>query len=450
MWPYDGIHVQHSRFEDSPHFAIVHFHETSLFHLHIKRRHVLRYEPFCLNPSPYADPGWSAFDIARQYLEASGAIDRSWTATIMDRQGPTSVARLEAGGYASRADPLSRNPFLNQLRLEKRRVDRSKAPLSMVLYRYDGKHEAMLSDARTLVRLLRSNKRETDILGQLDNGVIAILLLDTSREGTHRFMQKVESQAGALPFSSVGETYPNHLFETVLRGGEYPLEFHSFVLDESAGPTKIGLFAKRIFDIVVSASLIVLALPLMVVVGAAIAVTSPGPVIFRQKRLGKGCAPFIFYKFRSMSLNVDDSIHREFVTTLIKGGHEEINQQDAVKPLYKIKSDPRLTPIGGFLRKSSLDELPQLFNVLKGDMSLVGPRPPLTYEAEKYQSWHLRRILEIKPGITGLWQVEGRSKVSFDEMVRMDLRYTRDWSLMLDLKILTKTVGVVLRRDGAV
>ena len=151
-----------------------------------------------------------------------------------------------------------------------------------------------------------------------------------------------------------------------------------------------------------------------------------------------------------LQIPIDDSIHREFVTTLIKGGHEEINQQDAVKPLYKIKSDPRLTPIGGFLRKSSLDELPQLFNVLKGDMSLVGPRPPLTYEAEKYQSWHLRRILEIKPGITGLWQVEGRSKVSFDEMVRMDLRYTRDWSLMLDLKILTKTVGVVLRRDGAV
>jgi lipopolysaccharide/colanic/teichoic acid biosynthesis glycosyltransferase len=151
-----------------------------------------------------------------------------------------------------------------------------------------------------------------------------------------------------------------------------------------------------------------------------------------------------------MSVNVDDTIHREFVTTLINGGHTDINQQDADKPLYKIKADPRLTPIGQFIRRTSLDELPQLFNVLKGDMSLVGPRPPLLYEAEKYQSWHLRRILEIKPGITGLWQVEGRSKVSFDEMVRMDLRYTRDWSLALDLKILIKTIAVVLGRDGAV
>jgi lipopolysaccharide/colanic/teichoic acid biosynthesis glycosyltransferase len=108
-----------------------------------------------------------------------------------------------------------------------------------------------------------------------------------------------------------------------------------------------------------------------------------------------------------------------------------------------------VTRVGRFIRKTSIDELPQFFNVLKGDMSLVGPRPPLPYEAEKYHSWHLRRILEIKPGITGLWQVEGRSKVSFDDMVRMDLRYMRNWSLMLDIKILTKTVLVVLRRDGA-
>ena len=371
---------------------------------------------------------------------------------MTDKHGPTSVARLEVENRArvGVVDPLARNPFLNQLRLEKRRVDRSKAPLSMVLYRYDGRKDTVLRDVRQLLKLLRDNKRETDILGQLDSGVIAILLLDTNQDGMRRFMQKVVVQGGNLPFLSVGETYPNHLFESVLRGAEFPQEFHSFVLDDSAGPSKLGLFVKRAFDVVVSALLIVLASVPMLIVAIAIAVTSPGPVIFRQRRLGKGCTPFVFYKFRSMALNVDDSIHREFVTTLIEGGHEELNQQDAAKPLYKIKSDPRLTPIGGFIRKSSLDELPQLFNVLKGDMSLVGPRPPLPYEAEKYQSWHLRRILEIKPGITGLWQVEGRSKVSFDEMVRMDLRYTRDWSLMLDMKILAKTVGVVLRRDGAV
>jgi lipopolysaccharide/colanic/teichoic acid biosynthesis glycosyltransferase len=301
-----------------------------------------------------------------------------------------------------------------------------------------------------LLKLLRGIKRETDILGQLDNDVIAILLLDTNQEGMRKFMEKVVTQAGDLPFSAGGETYPNHLFENVLRGAEFPVDFQSFVLDESAGPHMLGLFIKRIFDIAVSATMILLASPMMLAVAVAVARTSPGPIIFRQKRLGKGCEPFVFYKFRSMAANVDDTIHREFVTTLINGGHTDINQQDADKPLYKIKADPRLTPIGQFIRRTSLDELPQLFNVLKGDMSLVGPRPPLLYEAEKYQSWHLRRILEIKPGITGLWQVEGRSKVSFDEMVRMDLRYTRDWSLMLDLKILTKTVAVVIRRDGAV
>jgi lipopolysaccharide/colanic/teichoic acid biosynthesis glycosyltransferase len=368
---------------------------------------------------------------------------------MTNKQGPSSVARLEGRGQANVDDPLARNPFLNQLRLEKRRVDRSKAPLSMVLYRHDGKKGELTHNVRMLLKLLRASKRETDILGQLDNDVIAILLLDTNQDGMKRFMEKVVSEGGDLPFSMGGETYPNHLFENVLRGSEFPVDFQSFVLDDSAGPHFIGLLAKRAFDIVVTATMILLALPLMLVVAFAVARTSPGPIIFRQTRLGKGCAPFVFYKFRSMSVNVDDTIHREFVTTLIKGGHKEINQQDAANPLYKIKCDPRLTPIGGFIRKTSLDELPQLFNVLKGDMSLVGPRPPLPYEAEKYQAWHLRRILEIKPGITGLWQVEGRSKVSFDEMVRMDLRYTRDWSLLLDLKILTKTVAVVLRREGA-
>jgi len=150
-----------------------------------------------------------------------------------------------------------------------------------------------------------------------------------------------------------------------------------------------------------------------------------------------------------MSWKVDDRIHRAYVTNLINGNLEGTNQGDKEKPLYKIKADPRVTPVGRIIRKASIDELPQLFNVLKGDMSLVGPRPPLPYEAEKYQSWHLRRVSELKPGITGLWQVEGRSKTSFDDMVRMDLRYIQRCSLMLDLKILIKTVKVVLRCDGA-
>jgi lipopolysaccharide/colanic/teichoic acid biosynthesis glycosyltransferase len=178
-------------------------------------------------------------------------------------------------------------------------------------------------------------------------------------------------------------------------------------------------------------------------------VTSPGPAILKQIRIGKRGLPFNLYKFRSMYCNAEDRVHRDYVTRLISGDHESINQGAATKPLYKMKDDPRVTRVGRIIRKTSMDELPQLLNVLKGEMSLVGPRPPLPYEAEKYQPWHLRRVLEAKPGLTGLWQVDGRSKTSFDDMVRMDLRYARASSLMLDLKILIKTVKVVLRGDGA-
>ena len=189
--------------------------------------------------------------------------------------------------------------------------------------------------------------------------------------------------------------------------------------------------------------------PLMLLVAIAVALSSPGPIIFKQKRLGIGGRPFTFYKFRSMRVANDDGIHRAFVTSLIKGEQGSIDQAAVAKPVYKIQSDPRVTRVGKFIRKSSLDELPQFFNVLLGDMSLVGPRPPLPYEAVNYQSWHLRRIQTVKPGITGLWQVEGRSRVSFEEMVRMDLRYIRQCSLLLDLKILLKTIKVVALCEGA-
>jgi lipopolysaccharide/colanic/teichoic acid biosynthesis glycosyltransferase len=138
------------------------------------------------------------------------------------------------------------------------------------------------------------------------------------------------------------------------------------------------------------------------------------------------------------------------VTDLINGNHEKINQGGKTTPLYKIKTDPRVTKVGKIIRKLSIDELPQFYNVLKGEMSLVGPRPPLPYEVQKYEPWHLRRILEAKPGITGLWQVDGRSRTTFNDMVRLDLRYIQNRSLWLDLAILVKTVRAVIRSNGAV
>ena len=161
----------------------------------------------------------------------------------------------------------------------------------------------------------------------------------------------------------------------------------------------------------------------------AIKLTSPGPVIFRQTRLGRRGNPLSFLKFRSMKSENDDRVHREYVLKLIDGQHAQLNQGKEDNSLYKLKNDSRITAVGKIIRKLSIDELPQFFNVLQGEMSLVGPRPPMPFEVEKYKSWHLRRILEVKPGITGLWQVEGRSRTSFDDMVRLDIRYVQNSSL---------------------
>jgi lipopolysaccharide/colanic/teichoic acid biosynthesis glycosyltransferase len=191
-------------------------------------------------------------------------------------------------------------------------------------------------------------------------------------------------------------------------------------------------------------------MPVMLITALVIKATSPGPVIFSQIRLGKQGVPFTFYKFRSMHINMGDQVHRNYIHDFMNGHHEKTNQGDTNQPLYKNKSDPRITRVGKLIRKTSIDELPQFFNVLKGEMSLVGPRPPIPYEAEKYQAWHLSRILEMKPGITGLWQVEGRSKTAFDDSVRLDIRYIQNWSFIYDLTILFKTIQIVLRDSGAV
>ena len=154
---------------------------------------------------------------------------------------------------------------------------------------------------------------------------------------------------------------------------------------------------------------------------------------------------FNFYKFRSMYADNDPGVHRDYVTKLIEGA-KHVQQPNG---MYKLVSDPRVTPLGRLLRKTSLDELPQFINVLVGDMSLVGPRPPLPYEFERYRTWHRRRVLEIKPGLTGLWQVKGRSRTTFDEMVRMDLHYARTQSLWLDLKIILQTPVAMFSGNGA-
>jgi lipopolysaccharide/colanic/teichoic acid biosynthesis glycosyltransferase len=344
---------------------------------------------------------------------------------------------------------LPRHHFLKQLEREKRRTDRSKGSLSLVLFRFDRKGGGSPGDVDRLLAVLCRRKRETDIAGYLADDLIAVLLPDTNQQGTLALARKVVASAGDLQLSTVAATYPDRVFDALKAEHQATQDPNPFFTAGLTHPNEGSYSLKRSLDIVGAMVALLLLSPLMLVVALVVALTSPGPIIFKQVRLGKRGIPFNFYKFRSMHCKADDQIHREYVAKLIAGEVEKLNQGEATKPLYKMKDDPRITRVGRLLRRTSIDELPQLFNVLKGDLSLVGPRPPLPYEAEKYQSWHLRRTLEIKPGITGLWQVNGRSKTSFDDMVRMDLQYVRTCSLALDLKILVKTVKVVLECDGA-
>jgi lipopolysaccharide/colanic/teichoic acid biosynthesis glycosyltransferase len=342
--------------------------------------------------------------------------------------------------------------FLTQLQREKRRADRYKVALSMVLYRIDDTATTDPDQAGRLLETLHNTKRETDLLGHVDSNTIAVLCTDTDANGTACFMRKVEQRYGPHPVAAVSATYPDALFEQLSLGKRTESSVDPLLNAELAGHPQVYRL-KRALDVVGAIVGIALLWPVMIVVGLAVALTSRGPIIFQQTRLGKGGVPFTFYKFRSMATQADDSIHRDFVAKLIQGsaeaGGEATGKDGQATGQFKLKADPRVTPLGRFIRKTSLDELPQFFNVLKGDMSLVGPRPPVPYEAKQYQPWHLRRVMTAKPGITGIWQVEGRSQVTFSEMVRMDLRYIRECSLLLDLKILFKTLWVIFPGKGA-
>ena len=344
--------------------------------------------------------------------------------------------------------------FLNGLRIEKRRAERSKTPLSIVLFSFqengNGSKEGRKTYTRHFLNYLNQITRETDIKGYLDEGKIGLLLPDTDENGVKLCVEKIIKGNGHIPLSVITASYPDHIFQELLKEGENHPNLFSLYLDETMNPHWFQRALKKGIDIIGALTGIILFSPIMLIIALAVKISSPGPIIFKQTRLGLKGRRFPFYKYRSMYLNMDDRIHREYVSNLIEGQLEKINQGEEGNPFFKIKDDPRITRVGKIIRKLSIDELPQFFNVLKGEMSLVGPRPPIPYEIEKYKPWHLRRILEMKPGITGLWQVSGRSKTTFDEMVRLDLRYVQNWSVWLDLKILFKTVKEVFYpRDAA-
>lgn len=204
----------------------------------------------------------------------------------------------------------------------------------------------------------------------------------------------------------------------------------------------VGGSVKRLLDVIIAIALCVAFLPLMIIACACIKITSRGPVLFRQVRTGQDGRRFEMYKLRSMSIDNDDSEHRAYVASVISG------TADRHEGTFKLTGDPRITKVGRILRRFSIDEVPQLLNVLRGDMSLIGPRPPLPHEVELYDG-HAWQRLRVRPGLTGLWQVSGRCDLTFEQMVELDIEYWRSWSLRRDLLILLKTPAVVLGGKGA-
>ncbi|MAT97533.1 MAG: UDP-phosphate galactose phosphotransferase [Anaerolineaceae bacterium] len=221
-------------------------------------------------------------------------------------------------------------------------------------------------------------------------------------------------------------------------------------------------FFKRVFDVTVTLWALILLLPSMLIVALLIRLDSPGPAIFKQERVGAVrkmrngrivwvIRTFSFYKFRTMRTDIDAKLHQQYMEAYISGDESKMSElQPDTKSAksYKLNGDPRITRMGKLLRRLSLDELPQLWNIIKGDMSLVGPRPPIPYEVEKYENRHLGRLAAL-PGLTGLWQVSGRCETTFEEMVQLDLEYIEKQSIWLDIKILLRTVPAVITAKGA-
>ena len=341
---------------------------------------------------------------------------------------------------------LDQAAFSRSLSLERRRTERTGDPFVLMVMNLASLNGATpWPRVAAICAVLKRESRDTDIYGWYEaphtigalftalRGVPPDSIIAALSAKIERALQEVLDPE---EISQVSVTY--HFFpeaDVQSDGTLYP------DLKSRDKSRKSYNRLKRVIDVAGSVCGLALFAPVLLLIALLVRLTSRGPILFRQRRIGRYGREFWFLKFRSMRVNNDPTIHEQYIKQLI----ENPDKQSA----YKIQNDPRITPFGRFLRKSSLDELPQLLNVLTGDMSLVGPRPPLPYEVANYRYWHRRRVVEVKPGITGLWQVYGRSRTTFDEMVRLDLRYVQQQSLLLDLKILLLTPYAVISGRGA-
>ncbi|HEX8837409.1 MAG TPA: sugar transferase [Candidatus Acidoferrum sp.] len=372
------------------------------------------------------------------------------------RRAASAVGSLMDG----REEVLLEESFRSMLTLERRRAERSRKPFVLMLLDASAFIEEKTSErflSRTCSVLLKST-RETDLIGWYEKGVVlGVIFTEVSCEGAtpiteilrSKVLEALHGELGRKVASSLVVT--THLFpENKGDKGEKVADSRFYPdLAKSTPKQRASQVVKRAIDVLGSAFLLLILSPLLAIIAIAIKLSSRGPVIFRQERLGQFGSKFRCLKFRTMYVNNDPKIHQEYVQRFINGQADTSHKESGKPAVYKIKNDSRVTTMGRLLRKTSLDELPQFWNVLMGEMSLVGPRPSLPYEFEIYDIWHRRRVLEVKPGVTGLWQVSGRSRTCFDDMVRLDLRYSQSWSIWLDVKILLQTPGAVLSGDGA-
>ncbi len=378
----------------------------------------------------------------------------------MKRLNADAYMAVEKRGMSDGRIVLHEDAFVSMLYLERRRAER--AQKRFVLMLVDVKK--VMADGqknRTLGKItgsILSVTRETDIVGwYLEDNLIGVIGTEIGKAKPKTIQGKMLEKVRAALIEALP---PEKVSQIAVSFHFFPEEWEEGGTDHSANITlypdlsrkdetrKYALGIKRAMDIAGSAAALAILSPIFGAVALAIKLNSKGPVLFKQQRLGQYGKTFTVLKFRSMRTDCDATIHQQYVSQFI-AGQVESEGANGEKTVFKIQKDPRITPIGHFIRKTSLDELPQFWNVLVGEMSLVGPRPPVPYEFKAYDLWHRRRVLEIKPGITGLWQVEGRSRTRFDDMVRLDLKYARAWSLWLDVKILLQTPGAVLTGEGA-
>jgi lipopolysaccharide/colanic/teichoic acid biosynthesis glycosyltransferase len=363
-----------------------------------------------------------------------------------------------AAGEARVSGFLDERQFTRALSLERKRTERSgRRFVLMLLDASDTVHAGGSEPVREVLSALVRATRETDIRGWYETGcTMGVVFTEIGHAEAAtvvaalrgRISKTLSSILPAEQLNAIRLSF--HVFPEPSDqdgpGGPLDLPLYPDVT-AAQDPKRAAHIIKRGIDMAGSLTALAVSLPVLLLIAAIIKVTSAGPVLFRQQRVGQYGKRFVFLKFRSMYCSSDHRLHENYTRRLISGDADSAAVD--TKPVYKITNDPRVTPFGRFLRRSSLDELPQFLNVLRGEMSLVGPRPPIPYEFECYKTWHKARLLAVKPGITGLWQVGGRSRTTFDEMVRLDLKYARSWSILLDLKILGQTPWAVLSGRGA-